>query len=394
MTGTHRLREWLRSIDPSGALDFYSHALRSYSSPQEVISSYTVPSRRGPSFDQQFFEDFRVSDPRHQRIFQRWFDTEHLRCNARDASVESTQRADQRTWDDHRWCGYGSAKFDDEESEDSQCSSRSAPRQWWGAVARSWREPWHSGTQNPGWFDWSQYPDGWSQSNQGNWWRASDARHRDPDTVVQRAGRRCWKDDALEPPSDASSSDCNRQNSRTRAFRESAQRQSSVPVSSTTRRARGHCTGPSTCTTEASLSRAPNVALECSVDDGTASMPHQEKLRGAVGALGGWLLSLDGTGALVRYRLPLADFFETPEQVFQAYTSFGTDAPHFDRAFFEEVEVQVSHQRIFETWFRAELEKRGHSTSSGMPMGSQCEGAGSTSVTVEQGPAVHRGGGR
>eukprot|EP00435_Cladocopium_sp_Y103_P054197 s1803_g17.t1 len=74
------------------------------------------------------------------------------------------------------------------------------------------------------------------------------------------------------------------------------------------------------------------------------------------GPLDTWLLSL-GHGVRC-YHAALKSFFEDPEQVFLAYTTFATDAPQFDRSFFAEIGITNEvHQNIFERWFENRIQE-------------------------------------
>ncbi|CAL1153142.1 unnamed protein product, partial [Cladocopium goreaui] len=74
------------------------------------------------------------------------------------------------------------------------------------------------------------------------------------------------------------------------------------------------------------------------------------------GPLDTWLLSL-GHGVRC-YHAALKSFFEDPEQVFLAYTTFATDTPQFDRSFFAEIGITNEvHQNIFERWFEKRIQE-------------------------------------
>ena len=67
---------------------------------------------------------------------------------------------------------------------------------------------------------------------------------------------------------------------------------------------------------------------------------------------------MDASGALVRYRAPLEEFFDTEEQVLLAYTTPLGEAAEdsFDRSFFREVGVaEEAHQSLFSNWFASQL---------------------------------------
>ncbi|CAE8614972.1 unnamed protein product [Polarella glacialis] len=85
------------------------------------------------------------------------------------------------------------------------------------------------------------------------------------------------------------------------------------------------------------------------------SLPSQE----AAGPLDPWLRGLDSSGALCRYRTPLQDFFDSPEQLFLAYTTpIGSGSKlRFDHSFFVEADItDEAHQCVFENWFSQKLQ--------------------------------------
>lgn len=356
------LLEWLLDVDETGGLDQYRRTISQlYSSPSQVISAYTVNGGSRPVFDTQFFDDMGVVDVRHRRLFQRWFEEQRSRGAAPRKTVsrgpsakvssgeapEARERVAKRGGGDVEVRGSERGARANVHSKDCSRAGLSA-----AVRSRSGRLPWEddalgdrtseSGQESESgrswgsrsWWDSSggwggsgswRGKDGWTRGSGGQWWGGEKAGCRDGPS-----GDRTLSSSTLAGGSDGGILD--------------------------------H--PPATGGVQGSVHAV--VGKEVMKDKPSSRSSKAQELdskRTPAGPLDKWLLDLDRSGALLRYRSPLADFFDDPQQIFRAYTTPYTTPGitelvlSFDHNFFLEAEVMdASHRVVFERWFTMQIE--------------------------------------
>lgn len=92
-------KDWLMRIDCSGSMASYCEVLQeNYDTVAQIVKTYSLPSKGGPLFDVQFFEDVAVISQAHQSAFLEWFarecgvDVSHAMP---DVQTHSLKRRDQ-----------------------------------------------------------------------------------------------------------------------------------------------------------------------------------------------------------------------------------------------------------------------------------------------------------
>lgn len=354
------LLEWLLDVDETGGLDQYRRTISQlYSSPSQVISAYTVNGGSRPIFDTQFFEDMGVVDVRHRRLFQRWFDEQCSRgaqrkagsrgpssasapVDARDArertakrggrdaearTLEPRARSTARPGEQHASDNSGmrsrvvrpSAREEDalgdrtsESGQDSESGRSWGSRSWWDGSG-GWG-------CSGGW----RGKDDWARGSSSQWWGGD------------HAGSWNGPSGARSPPSPAV-----------------AGADGGFPENPP---AAGAARGGAHVLVERESAKGKASARSSKVQESDSKRP-------SAGPLDEWLLDLNRSGALLRYRSPLEDFFDDPQQIFLAYTTpyaksgISEMVLSLDHNFFQEAGVvDASHRRIFERWFAMQIE--------------------------------------
>lgn len=68
--------DWLASVAPTESLMQYVSVLEeNYDTVAQITRTYVVEGRGGKELNTQFFDDVRVVDPGHRRLFHKWFES-------------------------------------------------------------------------------------------------------------------------------------------------------------------------------------------------------------------------------------------------------------------------------------------------------------------------------